>query len=144
MECFDADHSGVEIAICLQKLPERLRGNIPASCNGNVRMPGAQIRLQPGSERRFLHAFVDLKQMRVCVANADPNDFRSAFCRKCSDIANRQEERAKLDRAELFAQRGIDIVWNIIEETERQVHLSRVSPAHAANVRIKTCKQLTC
>ena len=107
-------------------------------------MPGAQIRLQPGSERRFLHAFVDLKQMRVCVANADPNDFRSAFCRKCSDIANRQEECAKLDCAELFAQRGIDIVWNIIEETERQVHLSWITPAHAANVRIKIGKQLAC
>src|SRR4029077_10951063 len=119
-------------------------GNIPASCNGNVRMPWAQIRLQPGSERGFLDAFVDLKQMRVCLANPNPDNFRSAFCRKCSDAANRQEECAKLDRAELFAQRGIDIVWNIIEETECQVHLSRVSPADAANVRIKICKQLTC
>ena len=144
MERFDAEHSGVELGIRVKKLPERLRGNIPASCNGNVRMPGAQVRLQPGSKRGFLHAFVDLKQMRMAVANADPNDFRSAFCRKCSDAKNRQEECAKLDRAELFAQRGIDIVWNIIEETERQVHLSRISPAHPANVRIKTCKQLTC
>src|SRR5438034_8974979 len=144
MECFDADHSGVELGIRVQKVPERLCRNIPASRNGNVRMPRAQIRLQPGNERGFLHAFVDLKQMRVCVADPNPDNFRSAFCRKCSDIANRQEECAKLDRAELFAQRGIDIDWNIIEETERQVHLSRVSPAHAANMRIKTCKQLTC
>lgn len=144
MECVDADHSGVEFAICLQKLPKRLRRNIPASRNGDVRMPRPQIRLQPGSERGFVHAFVDLKQMRVRLANADPNDFRSAFYRKCSDTANRQEECAKPDRAELFVQRGIDIVWNIIEETERQVHLSRVSPADAANVRIKTCKELAC
>ena len=71
MECFDADHSGVELGIRVQKLPERLRGNIPASCNGNVRMPWAQIRLQPGSERGFLDAFVDLKQMRVRLADAD-------------------------------------------------------------------------
>jgi len=88
MECLDADHSGVEFAICLQKLPKRLRRNIPASRNGNVRMPRAQIRLQPGSERRFLHAFVDLKQMRVRLANADQMIFGAPFARKCSNASN--------------------------------------------------------
>ena len=35
-----------------------------------------------------------------------------------------------------------DIVRHIAKETERQMHLSRVDPAHTANVRINICKQL--
>src|SRR6266481_817132 len=89
MECVDADHSRVELGICLQKLPERLRRNIAAARNRDVGMPGTQLRLQPSGERGFLHAFVDLEQMRVRFADADPNDFRSSLCRKCSDTANR-------------------------------------------------------
>src|SRR5260370_5046841 len=88
MGCFNADHSGVEIAICLQKLPKRLRRNIPASRNGNVRMPWAQVRIQTNGQRGFLDAFVDLKQMWVRLANANPNNFRSAFRRKCSNGSN--------------------------------------------------------
>ena len=50
---------------------------------------------------------------------------------------------AELDRAEFFPQRKIDVIRHIAKETERQMHLSRVDPAHTVNVRINTCKQLT-
>ena len=75
--------------------------------------------------------------------DADPDDFRSALCGKRSDANNRQKECAELDRAEFFPQRKIDVVRHIAKETERQMHLSRVDPAHTANVRINICKQLT-
>ena len=144
MKCFDPNHSSVEPSIRLQEFPERLSGDIPAARECNMRMPRTKFRLETSSERGFLHSLVNLKQVRVRLADADPDNFRHAVCRERSDANNRQKEGAELDRAEFFAQRRIDIVWNIIEETERQVHLSWITPAHAANVRIKIGKQLAC
>src|SRR5438128_2895143 len=100
MECLHTDHSCIELGICFQKISERSRPDIAAARNGNVWMPGAQLRLKSSGERGFLHAFVDLKQMRVRLANADPDDFRSSLCGECSDTPNRQKECAKVDRAE--------------------------------------------
>src|SRR6266404_1564681 len=68
-------------------------------------MPGAQLWLQSSGQRCFLNAFVDLKQMRVRLADADPNDVRSAFCGKHSDTSDGQKECAKANCAESFAQR---------------------------------------
>src|SRR6516162_9870995 len=106
-------------------------------------MPRTQLRLDPCGERGFLHAFVDLKQMRVRFADTDPDNLRSTFCRKGSDTSNRQKERAELDRSKFFTQREINILRHIGEEREGQVHLRRISPAHAADVRVKIRKQLT-
>jgi hypothetical protein len=74
--------------------------------------------------------------------DADPDDFRGALCGKSSDADNGQKESAELDRTEFFPQRKIDVVRHIAKETERQMYLSRVDPAHTANVRINTCNQL--
>jgi len=139
MKCINTDHSRIEILVRLQKFPQRLRGDFAATGDSNVRMPGTKLRLDASGERRFLHALVDLEQMRVRLADADPDNFWRSFCGKCSDTNNRQKERAKLNCAEFFVQRKTDIVRHITEETERQVHLSRVDPAHPANLRIKAC-----
>jgi len=143
MEILDADHSCVELGIRLQKFPERLRGHVAAARDRNVRVPRSKLWLEPGSERGFLHALVNLKQVRMRLPDADPDNFRSAFCRKCPDANNRQKECAELDRAEFFPQPEIDVARHMAKETERQMHLSRVDPAHTANVRINTFKQLT-
>jgi hypothetical protein len=143
MESLDADHSGIELGIRLQKLSERLGGHVTAARDRNVRMPRSKLRLEAGSERGFLYALVNLEQMRMRLPDADPDNFRSALCGKGSDANNGQKESAELDRAELFSQRQIDVVRHIIKETERQMHLRRVDPACAANVRIEAGKQLT-
>jgi hypothetical protein len=106
-------------------------------------MPRFKLWFEPGSERGFLHALVNLEQMRMRLPDADPDNFWSAFCGKASDANNGQKEGAKLDRAEFFTQHEIDVVRHIAKETERQMHLSRLDPAHIANVRINTSKQLT-
>ena len=142
MESLHANHSRIKILVRLQKFPQRLRRDIAAARNRDMRMPGTKLRLQPSRERGFIHALVDLEQMWVRLANADPNNFRSAFCREHSDADDGQKECAELDRAEFFAQRKLDVVCNIAEESERQMHLRRVNPAHAANVRIKVCEEL--
>src|SRR5947209_1895510 len=85
MKCVNTDHSRIEILVRLQKFPQRLRGDFAAARNRNVRMPGTKLRLQSSDERRFLDALVDLEQMRVRLADTDPNNFRSAFCRERCD-----------------------------------------------------------
>ena len=142
MEILDPDHSCIELGIRVQKFSERLRGHVAAARNRNMRMPRSELWFEPGSKRGFLHALVNLKQMRMRLPDADPDNFRSALCGKGSDANNRQKEGAELDRAEFFPQRKIDVIRHIAKETERQMHLSRVDPVHPANVRIKTCNQL--
>ena len=142
MERLDTDHSGIELGIRLQKLSKRLRRNIPATRNGYVWMPGAKLRLETGSERGLLHALVNLKQVRVRLTDANPNNFRRTFCRKRSDANNGQKESAKLDHAEFFSQCKIGFIRDFTEETERQMHLRRIGPVHATDMRIKGCKQL--
>ena len=119
MKCFDPNHSSVEPSIRLQEFPERLSGNIAAARNGDVRMPRTKFRLETSSERGFLHSLVNLKQVRVRLADADPDNFWSAFREKRSDASDGQKECSKLNCAEFFAQHGIDILWHIVEETER-------------------------
>ena len=144
MKCFDPNHSSVEPSIRLQEFPERLSGNIAAARNGDVRMPWTKFRLETSSERGFLHSLVNLKQVRVRLADADPDNFRSALCRERSDANNGQKEGAEFNYAEFFSQREIDFIRNIAVETERQMHLRGIGPAHTANVRINGCKQLAC
>src|SRR6266705_2033430 len=103
MKCLDANHSRIEIGIRLQKLANRLRCDIPATRNRNVRMPGTQLRLDASGQRGFLHALVHLEKMRMSATNADPNDFRRAFRRKRADSGDPQEERAELNCTEFFA-----------------------------------------
>src|SRR5438874_10122601 len=87
MECVDTDHSCIKLGIYLQKLSHRLQRDIAAARNGNVWMPRTQVRLQAGGECSFLHTFMDLKQVRVRLTDADPHNFHCTFCRKCSDTA---------------------------------------------------------
>jgi hypothetical protein len=142
MKRLDANYSCIEISIRLQKISQRLRRNIPAARNRDMRMPWTKLHLQAGGERGFMHALMDLKQMRVRLANADPNNFWSAFRRESSDPDDGQKKRAELDCIEFLPQHRIAVLWNIAEESECQVHLVRISPAYAADMRIKICEQL--
>ena len=119
MEILDVGHSGIELGIRLQKLSKRLRGHIPATRDCNVRMPGAKLWLEAGSQRGLLHPLVNLKQVRVRLTDADPDNFWRTPCRKRSDANNRQKESAKLDHAEFFSQGKIWFIRDVAKETER-------------------------
>ena len=142
MEILDVDQSGIELGIRLQKLSKRLGGHVAATRERNVRMPGAKLWLETGSQRGLLHPLVNLKQVRVRLPDADPNNFRRTPSRKRSDANNRQKESAELDDGEFFSQGRIMFIWDVAKETERQMHLRRIGPVHTANARIKVCKQL--
>jgi hypothetical protein len=62
-------------------------------------MPWAKLRLDADCEGGLLHALVNLKQMRMCFADANPDNFRSFFGGKHSDPGDRQKERAEFNRA---------------------------------------------
>lgn len=100
-------------------------------------MPRSQIGLQSDRERRVLHALVKLKQVRMCFANADPDNLHVAFRRKCPDALDRQKKRAKFYGLKFFTERKIDIFAHVGKKPEGQVHLIGRSPANAVNVRIK-------
>ena len=107
------------------------------SREGDVRMPRSQIGKQPDSERGFLDAFVQLKEVWMACANTDPNNLDHAFGRKCSNSFDRQKERTKFNRLEFFAQSKIDIVGDVGKKSESQVHLIASGPADATNARIE-------
>ena len=117
METLDVNHSRIEVGIRLQKFSQRLRGDVPATRDRNVRMPWSKIWLEARSECRLLHSLVNLKQVRMRAAHADPNNFRRTLCRKRSDSNNGEEKSAKLDSAELFSQGNAGFIRHVAKKT---------------------------
>src|SRR5258707_3092144 len=102
-----------------------------------VRMPGAQIGFESDGKCCILHPFVKLKKMWMTFSDADPDDFRWTFRWKGSNALKGKKKCAELDRAQVFAQCTIHIFRDVGEETEREMHLITLRPAHTANARIK-------
>ncbi|MEY2537954.1 MAG: hypothetical protein QOG67_1694 [Verrucomicrobiota bacterium] len=105
-------------------------------------MPCAQIRLQANSQSSFLDAFVDLKQMRMARANANPDDLWNAARRKSSNTSQREEKAVKLDHVEFFAQSLIGFLAHVTQETQGKMELLRDGPAHTSNLRIQIGERL--
>ena len=63
-----------------------------------MRMPGAKLRLQADLKRGFLNPFMQLKKMRMRLANADPNDFHHTLGWKRPNVFYRQKKWAKFNR----------------------------------------------
>ena len=102
-----------------------------------MRMPRSKIGGETYRERCILNAFVKLKKMWMACADADPDNLHHAFGRKCSDSFSWQKKGAKLNCLELFAQRKIDMLRNVGEKPERQMHLIIGGPTDAANTGIE-------
>ena len=106
----------------------------------DVRVPRAQIGFQSDSQRGVLHTLVKLKEMWMTFSDADPDDFRRTFGWKRPNALDRKKKCAKLDCAQFFAQRKIDMFRDVGKKTERQMHLIAFRPAHTANARVKIDK----
>ena len=103
----------------------------------DVRMPGAQIGFESDGQCRILHPLVKLKKMWMTFSNADPDDFRRTFRWKRPNALNGKKKCAELDRAQVFAQRTIDMFRDVGKEAESEMHLITLRPAHTANARVK-------
>jgi len=107
------------------------------TCQRDVRMPRAQIGFESDSQGCILHPFVKLKKMWVTFPDADPDDFRRTFRWKCPNAFKGKKKCAELDRAQIFAQCAIHIFRHVGKETEREMHLIPLGPAHTANARVE-------
>ena len=103
----------------------------------DVGMPGAQIGFESNGQCHVLHPLVKLKKMWMTFPNADPDNFRRTFGRKSPNALNGKKKCAELDRAQVFAQCTIDRLRCVGKETEREMHLITLGPAHTANARVK-------
>jgi hypothetical protein len=81
-------------------------------------MERAQIRFETGRESGFLDAFVQLEEMRMAAADADPDDIRPAFGRERPEPGEGKEERFPLNRAEILPQLFFDMFRHVSEKTE--------------------------
>ena len=115
----------------------RLRRNILATREGQVRMPGSQIGLEPGGECGVGHLFVQLKEVRMTVANPEPENFRPPFRRKSAEPVQRKKERTEMDGAKVDAQFFLRFRIDVAEEGEREMNLLCARPANAAQMRIQ-------
>ena len=105
-------------------------------------MPRSQIGFQSDRERRFLDTFMNLKEVRVARADADPDDFNHASWRKRSDALDWQKKGTKFDRRQFFPQSKIDIVRHIRKKTEGEMDLIARGPVGSADSRIKIAQNL--
>jgi len=69
----DRDKAGIKLNVLAQQRINRLASDIVAACEGNVWMPGPQIRLQANCQRGVGDFLVQLKQMRVPATDAEPD-----------------------------------------------------------------------
>src|ERR1700737_3056698 len=100
-------------------------------------MPWTEIGFEPKILRRFLYTFVKLKQMWMTFPDADPDNFRRTFGRKGSDAYNLEKERAEVDSVQFLAQGKLDILRHVGKESEREMHLTVRTPAHATDGGVK-------
>src|SRR5687767_12100246 len=100
-------------------------------------MKRSQLGLEPGVERGFLHAFVQLEKVRMPGPNADPNNVRTALAGKRAETGNGKEERLPFDGVQIFLERLFGLRRNVAEKTEGQMHLLRREPADASEMGIQ-------
>jgi hypothetical protein len=87
VEILDLDQSDIELGSLAKKGLKRLARNVAAAPQCDVGVPGSKFRFQSRRQGCFLNAFVNLKQMRMTCADADPDDLRRALWREspCAD-----------------------------------------------------------
>jgi hypothetical protein len=134
------NHSGVKIYIRLQEFSHRLRRDIAATRERDVRMEWTQIRFETNGDGRIGHALVQLKKVRMPATDADPDNFERTFRRERRDAGYRQKKSAEMNRPEFFTKFCIDIFRDVAKETEREMHLFGGGPPDTANLWIKIDK----
>jgi hypothetical protein len=136
VELLHFDQTGIELCGLAKKWLERLARDIATPHQGDVRVPRAELRLEAGSERRFLDPLMDLKQVWMSRADADPSNFGRTFRRERAGPNNWQKKGMKLDRLQLVAQHRLDNGFDIAKEGNRKMKLIASSPADAFYVGI--------
>jgi len=134
------DHSRIKIDIGLQEFSHRLRRDIAATRERDVRMEWTQIRFETNGQGRIGHTLVQLKKVRMPATDADPDNLGWTFWRERPDASDRQKKSAEVNRAEFITKFCIDIFRHVAKEAEREMHLFGGDPPDTANLWIKIDK----
>ena len=78
-EFLDVDHAGVVIAIFLEERFHQRRRDSAGARNGEMGCPGAFLDRQIARKSGFVHTLVQLKKVRMSVADSNPKDVRHPF-----------------------------------------------------------------
>ena len=135
------DHSRIKIDIGLQEFSHRLRRDIAATRERDVRMEWTQIRFETNGQGRIGHTLVQLKKVRMPATDADPDNLGWTFWRERPDASDRQKKSAEVNRAEFITKFCIDIFRHVAKEAERKMHLFGGDPPDTANLWIKIDKK---
>ena len=76
MEFRYVHHAGVVIAVFFEERLHQCRRDSSAARDGKMGRPGPLLDRQIAGQRSLIDALVQLKEMRVGVTNADPEDVR--------------------------------------------------------------------
>ena len=78
-EFLDMDHPCVEIMIFFEKRFHQRRRDSASARDGEMGCPSALFDWKITGKSGFVHTLVQLKEVRMGVANADPKDVRHTF-----------------------------------------------------------------
>ena len=140
VERLHVDHSRIKIDIRLQKFSHRLRRDIATTRERDVRMEWTQIRFETNGEGCIGQALVQLKNVRMPVTDADPDNFGWTFRWERPDASERQKKSAEMNCAEFLAKFCIDVFRYVAKETECEMHLFGGDPSDTANLWIQIDK----
>ena len=98
-------------------------------------MPWPQVGFETDGKRSLLNTFVKLEQVRVTGAESDPQNRWWTLRWKPADAGRRKEKCSEADLREPVPESDNDILGDVGEETEGEMHLFRVDRTHAANLR---------
>ncbi len=101
-----------------------------------MRMPGTQIRFDPGREGGVRDPFVELEEMWMSLPDAKPDYFWAAFGRESPEAGERKEEARKLNREQLGAQFFFRLRCHVAKKSEREMDLLGGDPADTGQPRI--------
>src|SRR3954451_17693809 len=104
MELVHFDQGGIQFRCFAEERLKCLARNNMTPGESDMRMPRSKLWFQTGAKNRFVHAFVNLEQMRMCISDADPQNLRSPLRRKSSRSHDWQKKRMKFDRRESLLQ----------------------------------------
>ena len=136
-EAGDPEEAELGLAVLAQEGLEGFLRDAFAAGDGDVRVERLQVRLEAGAEDGILDVLMQREEVRVALADAGPDDARTAPRAERAEALERQEERrdahGREALMELFFRRALDVA----EEAEREVHLRLREPAEAVQLRIK-------
>ena len=95
-----------------------------------MRVPGPQVRLETCRDGGFLHALMNLKQVRVPGAKTNPDDLGRPLRRERAQLLHRKNEASEFYGAEMRAQFFLGRCGHVRKKTQSQMHLLGAHPAH--------------